>query len=163
MGDRFLLHYSQKDPRDWRLRCLIEHPYDPGWEQGTYEKCHEDIRPKHKAGDTIIDVVVRDQKPVIRSMFTIKDTAIVNGEYVWYFDEYYFADKEPYPLTGSYIKYRMMFLDTYLNKYSSENPVEYVKKHYIRYKKGEKPASIKSKDWDMILERRKEKNREKTR
>lgn len=121
------------------------------------------VRPKHKAGDTILDVVVRDQKPVIRSMFTIKDTAIVNGEYVWYFDEFYFADNEPYRLLGSYIKYRMMFLDTYLNKYSSENPVEYVKKNYTLYKKGEKPALIKQEDWDKILEVRKEKNREKPR
>ena len=133
----------------------MKHPLDPGWEMGTYEKCHEVIRPMQKAGDTIIDVVVKDQRPVIRSVFTINDTGIVDGEHVWYFDEYYFADKEPYQLPGSYIEYRMMFLDTYLNKHSTYNPIEYVKKNYTRYKKGEKPDSIKTEDWNKILEMRK--------
>ena len=156
MVDRFLLHYSQKRPRNWRLRCLEEHPRDPGWEVGTYEKCHKDIRPLHRAGDTILDVVVKDQKPIIRSMFTIKDTDIIDGEHVWYFDEYYYSDLDPYELPGGYIKYRAMFVNTYFSKFSSEDPREFVRENYTLYKKGEKPTSIKENDWKRIWEMRNE-------
>ena len=156
MADRFLLHFSQKKPRNWRLRCLEEHPRDPGWEVGTYEKCHSKYRPKHEAGDTVLDVVVREQKPVVRSMFTITDTKVINGEHVWNFYEYYFSDSDPYELPGNYIKYRAMFVDTYLRKYSSEDPRKFVRENYALYKKGEKPTSINQSDWDRIWEMRNE-------
>ena len=155
MADRFLLHFTQKHPRNWRLRCLSKHPRDPGWEVGTYEKCHDTVRPKHEKGDVIFDVVVKNGRPVIRSVFTIKDTKIVKGETKWFFDEYYFSDDEPYELPGDYIKYRMMFLKTFLDKYSDENPLDYVKANYTLYKKGEKPKSINQEDWDRIQKMRK--------
>ena len=155
MADRFFLHYTQKHPiRDWRLRCLEEHPLDPGWEVGTYSSCHPKYRYKHKPGDYIFDVVTKDGKAVIRSAFKISDVQGEGKGTVLLFDEYYFADKEPYKLPGDRIQYRAMYLDTYLNKFSMKSPITYIQNNYGHYQKGEKPISVSHESWEKMLRAR---------
>jgi len=156
MTDRFFLHYTQKHPFwDWRLRCLKKHPLDPGWEVGTYTSCHPKYRHKHEPGDFIFDVVTKDDKAVIRSAFRLSDVQGKGKKTVLLFDDYYFADEEPFVLLGDRIQYRNMYLKTYMQKFSMESPLEFIKNNYGHYKKGEKPISISQESWDKLIQTRK--------
>jgi len=143
----------QHDKKDWRLRNTEKHPIDPNWETGTYCKCHKKLRtsPNAKHGLHIFDVVrIPDYSyPCVRSAFLVEES---DGEKL-YFDSFLFADKEPLEITPKIIP-------TIKPGLTRTNPgkklilkeckklwKELEKKSTKKYKKGEKPSSISSKDW----------------
>jgi len=149
VDDRFLLHC--RDPQNWRLRNFEEHPFDPGWEVGTYSYCHERIRALTDPKAKIIDVVVKDGKAVVRSAFVVERTQGSGPKRVLHFDHFYFADGDPMELPGPYIQYRCMKLETFLGKYDLKNLWRKITK-YADYKKGQKPRSIDSQSWKAMIE-----------
>lgn len=151
MKGRFLLHCS--DPANWRLRNMEEHPFDPGWEVGSYSVCHCKIRPHINVGTWIFDVVVRDQKGILRSAFEIRKVLGVGKSRALYFDEYYFADGEPIELPDRYIQYRCITLETFVSKYKLDSLWDEITQKYTIYKKGQRPKSIDSKSWNNIVQK----------
>jgi hypothetical protein len=147
MEGRFLLHW--KDPNNWRLRNPKRHPCYPNWETGKYAICHNKIIKLTDVGTKILDVVVKDGKPVVRSAFQISKTQGEGFSKTLLFDEFYFADNEPIELekSKSHIKYRQMFLETYKDKTLWNRII----KEYTEYEKGQKPKSIPQESWDNMV------------
>jgi hypothetical protein len=147
MEGRFLLHAQA--PFDWRLRDMEHHSLDPGWEVGTYSICNRAIRSRSGPGTHIFDVVVRDEKAVIRSAFIVDSTNGEDDSRVLLFNGYYFADDKPVELPGYFIRYRM--------KKTSKDELEscwtQINECYSHYEKGEKPASIRSERWEKMVEK----------
>ena len=93
-----------KTKEKWRIRDIVEHPVDPGWEIGRYCLCHRSIRnskktdPENNSEIYFIDIVhQRHNQHVIRSMFKISDKKPQNQKFgrKIIFDGYYFAPKDP--------------------------------------------------------------------
>ena len=104
-------------------------------------------------GTRIFDVVVNNKKPVVRSAFIISDAKGEGSSRVLYFNEFYFADKEPIQLPGYYIQYRAMKFDTWIKKYGSRALWEEVTEQYTRYEIGQKPNSIDQDSWKRMIEK----------
>lgn len=151
MKGRFLLHYC--DPVNWRLRNTEKHPFDPGWEVGSYSICHRAIRSNVNVGTWIFDVVVKDGKGIIRSAFEICKARGTGQSRVLYFDEYYFADEEPIELPGFFIQYRCMKMETWSKKYKQKPVWDKIIREYTKYERGQKPKSIGLKLWKNMLKK----------
>jgi hypothetical protein len=149
--DRLLLHYS--DPINWRLRNLEKHPIDPGWEVGTYSVCHPHIRALTIPKTKILDVVVKEGKPVIRSAFVVNRIRGKGIKRVLHFDYFYFADADPIELPSLYIQYRCMTMEKCISKYNLKTLWSDILKEYTRYIKGQRPRSIDSKSWNSMVEK----------
>jgi len=138
---------------------MKEHPLDPGWEAGSYMKCHPRVRPHIKKNDKVIDVVVKDGKPIVRSAFVVSEAKGHGKARVLYFNEFYFADGEqpielPIEHKGYHIQYRNMRMQKFAQKYPKESQFwERIEKTYARYKKGIRPVSIDEESWNRMKER----------
>ena len=132
---------------------MQEHPLDPGWENGSYYKCHEKFRAKADIGTGVLDVVIKDGKPAVRSAFVIRGAKGVGYSRILYFDDFYFADGEPIELPDprARIQYRCMKLGNWEKKYDLSSPWDRVVEQYTSYKKGQKPASIDLEPWNNMI------------
>lgn len=81
---RILIH---KHGADWHTRHP-DHPTDPGWESGTYSRCHARIRRAMEPGEWLLDAVSVDGLLGVRSLFQIRAKV---GE-VLLFTQYWFAE-----------------------------------------------------------------------
>ena len=86
----------------WRVKNWVQHPRDPGWDDGRYCKCHWQFRnaAARMTGEVVVDCV-NDRKGkgyAVRSFFTVSKIApCVHGKTLM-FTDYYFCDREPYRL-----------------------------------------------------------------
>ena len=146
----------QREKRNWRLRNVTGlHPTDPNWETGTYCKCHKKLRTSSEVKNSIIfDAIwIKGEKyPFVRSTFKIKS---IKDE-ILEFDSYYFADDEPLKITPyiiSGMKPRLYRTNPgkKLNKKDTKTLFDKIKKSYTKYKKGEKPKSIPTDEWKLMV------------
>ena len=154
MSIRFFLHCHDKN--DWKLRDMKRHPNDPCWEEGKYTRCHKDVRQLLEKHDRVIDVVVEDKKPIVRSAFEISNVEGSGESRKLYFDEYYFASNNPIELEGHFIRYRKMKFETYVKKGGNSSLWEKITQSYPKYGKGKKPSIIDQRLWDDMIAKRKE-------
>lgn len=133
----------------WRLRDWNDHPNDPGWEEGTYSECHDDLRSDVQEGDIIFDTVYYDDpsrtSPIIRSVFVVKDVS----DDILYFDDFIFLDGNINDgIQASCRNYKELTnqkLEYYLNEIEART-------NYNQYSVGDKPESIPTELWQKMLE-----------
>jgi len=149
---RLVIHQHEKD--NWKLRNIKKHPVDPNWETGTYCKCHKDMRQIFTKGKWIFDVVWLSKGifPFARSAFKITS---IKGETLHY-DEFLYNDGEPLEITPAILSsikpytYRTR-TGKILNNDDCKRLLTIFKRNsFNKYKKGEKPKSISSKDWRIM-------------
>ena len=151
----------------WRIRDLKDHPRDPGWESSRYCRCHSVMRigiaKRYKKEEEIyvLDLVyIQSKKHVIRSMFQIRDTKpcqIDKSTQDLLFSDYYFA-----PINKSKISYIQEFPELsdfkclrgtkILDENISKKIIKKIKKTYEHVKRGKKPSTVNTKDWEFYSE-----------
>lgn len=150
-----VVHQRGKDdqycaPDAWRLRDLANHPNDPGWEEGVYDSCKEDVRLKAAEGDIVFDIVcigdAINGTRVIRSVFVV--TRAENRELS--FDSFTFLDGEPRDAVEVNFPRNHKAID-------SEEVEDYMTQieatgAYTEYDIGTEPKSVSTEDWEMMVD-----------
>ena len=102
-------------------------------------------------GTKVFDIVVKDGKGVVRSAFVVTKIRDIDDSRTLYFNEFYFADEKPIELPGRFIQYRCMKLETWVRKYKQKSPWNKIVREYSKYRKGQRPRSIKTKPWNNMV------------
>lgn len=140
----------------WRVKNWIKHPFDPGWDDGLYCKCHIAFRnaKRRQKGEIVVDCVndgnLSKGYPV-RSYFEISQVAN-NGSDTGgrlTFLEYCFADGEPY-------RFRRK-IGPRGTRLTQKELVELKGHPYQTYKVSPSngPASISTYNWNKMLNHKK--------
>src|SRR3989442_10934304 len=87
----------------WRVKNRVQHPRDPGWDDGRYCKCHWQFRnaAARMTGEVVVDCV-NDRKGkgyAVRSFFTVSKIApCVHGKTLM------FTDRKSTRLNSSHVR-----------------------------------------------------------
>jgi hypothetical protein len=149
IGERF--HVSSD--RMWLVKNFLEHPSDPGWEDGTYCLCHLTFRNRADKGLLVADTVNVRGDHRVRSAFYVREKRACP---VWrgtdlLFDKYYFTKGEPFSVTVRFTRATANYGqalngDELLSALTNEV-------RYGSYEIGTKPDILSQEAWDEMSTR----------
>ena len=138
------------------LRDMVKHPNDPGWENGRYRSCHDELRNNVSPGEVIIDTVypkgATQAPPMIRSAFIVGE--VDDGEIL--FNRFAFLTGEIDKAVScsqprNFASLNQMEVGSYLRQMEASGA-------YQVYLIGDRPKSIPEDAWNYMCEQAKPKS-----